>query len=150
MPRINDVYAGDYLKADALDLGGGRYKTVQVTIQTAKVGTVGEGNDAKDQIVISYAEIDQSLGLNKTNAENIARITGSFDTDGWIGKRIELFAGGGDFRSRRPDPFVRREFRCDDRADLSDPDKSPVDHRNHRGRRHRGPRNGASLVRGAT
>jgi hypothetical protein len=51
----------------------------------------GDGKGPKSQIVLSFVGKDKKLGLNFTNANKIAELVGSDDTDEWIGTTIKLF-----------------------------------------------------------
>lgn len=83
--NIKDIYTStsNFLKVD--DLAGHR---VVVEIASYEVKEVGE--EHKKQIVLSFKGKEKVLGLNKTNAEQIARLVGSDDADTWIGCKIKL------------------------------------------------------------
>lgn len=52
-----------------------------------------DGDKGKEQKVILYfAETDKGLVLNKTNWGSIEKVTGSEDTDDWIGKQVTFYA----------------------------------------------------------
>lgn len=86
--KTNEVYAGNFLKADALKGDGGNYNVLRLTIHGARMHKFDDG---AEQIVIGFKEDTRELGLNKTNAGAIEEITGSNDTDDWEGKRIEIY-----------------------------------------------------------
>jgi len=79
--NINQLYGGDYLKADDLQ---GQPRTLTISGWSTK-----EFDDQKTKIVLTFERTTKTLVLNSTNANAIAEAHG-FDTDGWIGKSIEL------------------------------------------------------------
>jgi hypothetical protein len=81
MANINEVFAGNYLKAD--DLKG---KTVTVKIASAEVVEFDNGN----KIVIGFEGKEKKLVLNKTNASIISENLGETETDNWIGATVSL------------------------------------------------------------
>lgn len=78
--NVNNVFPSNYLKA--ADLQG---RTVKVKIERIEMEDMG--NERKP--VITFAGKQKGLALNKTNAQIIASAY-SPETDGWIGKDIEL------------------------------------------------------------
>lgn len=74
--NINDVFSGNFLKAD--DLKG---KTVRVTISKVEVKEFDDGN----KIIVHFQGKEKSLVCNKTNANIIAENVGDPDTDNWVG-----------------------------------------------------------------
>lgn len=88
--RKSDTYGGNYLKATrnaTIDMPG----TPESAILTIKALESHEFDDGKKQRVLLFHEIEQKLGLNVTNWDAIARITGQDDDDNWLGAKIELF-----------------------------------------------------------
>lgn len=79
--NINQLYGGDYLKADDLQ---GQPRTVTISGWSTK-----EFDDGKTKVVLSFEKTTKTLVLNATNANTIAESHG-YDTDGWVGKAIEL------------------------------------------------------------
>lgn len=77
---INNVFPSKYLKAS--DLQG---RTVKVNIDTIAVEEIGK--DRKP--VLMFSGKQKGLVLNKSNAQIIASVY-SPETNGWIGKDIEL------------------------------------------------------------
>lgn len=92
MSSIDDIYAGDNLRADDIQ---GREPTV--TIASVEPREF-KGNDGKLQrkLVISFRGAQKKLVCNRTNAQRIAYLHGK-DYNAWIGKPITLFV----------DPFVQ-------------------------------------------
>lgn len=79
--RLNDVYGGNYLKAE--DLKGG---TPLVTIESVDMKKFDDGA----KLIIKFEGKDKSLVCNSTNASIIEEVTGEKDTDDWVGKTIRL------------------------------------------------------------
>lgn len=71
-----------------------------VTINDAKLKTVGQGEDAEEKLVLSFSEQEKTLILNKTNATTIANLYGD-ETDDWSGKKIALFATEVEFKGKQ-------------------------------------------------
>lgn len=97
MPKIGNIFGGDYLKAEHL---GDR--PVTVTIESVKVKSFDEG----DKLIMSFVGKDKSLVVNRTNANIVAEVLGSTDTDDWEGKRITLVVRKVDFQGKRV-PAIR-------------------------------------------
>lgn len=74
--NINEVFSGNFLKAD--DLQG---KTVRITISKVEVKEFDDGN----KIVLHFQGKDKALVCNKTNASIIAENVGDPETDNWVG-----------------------------------------------------------------
>jgi len=82
MALLKDLFPSKYLKADDLP------RPVLVTISDVAEETM---NDGKAKPVVSFLEEEKSLVMNKTNAERIADITGSNNTDDWIGHQVVIY-----------------------------------------------------------
>lgn len=102
--KTNDVYAGNFLKADSLKGDGGNYNTMRLTIHGARMHKFDDGTE---QIVIGFKEDGRELGLNKTNAAAIEEITGSNDTDDWEGKRVEIYVDKNVMYAGKKIPAIR-------------------------------------------
>jgi len=61
-----------------------------LTITEVEIKEVGQGKDAETKPVISFKEVEKALVANKTNCNTIAKLTGSDDTDDWVGHKIRL------------------------------------------------------------
>lgn len=96
---INKAFPSTYLKA--ADLDG---KTPTVVIKTVKMETVGEDQ----KLVVYFEKAEKGLVLNKTNANTLADIIGSFNTDDWTGHRVRLITAKVEFQGRRV-PAIRIE-----------------------------------------
>ena len=58
-------------------------------LEQVDVSMPGEPKEMK--YALHFAELEKPLIMNSTNAELIKNITGSEDTDGWIGRKIVLY-----------------------------------------------------------
>lgn len=62
---------------------------VPVKIVNVKQETVNAGTEKEEQVLVVYFEgKERGVKLNKTRAKEIKDITGSDDTDGWMGKSM--------------------------------------------------------------
>lgn len=95
--NYNEIFPSKYLKAADLDRG-----PVTTMIEGAPLETLGSGADAQQRLVL-YLHGLKALPLNKTNAKAVAKITGTDDTDGWIGARIEVFPSTTELRGETVD-----------------------------------------------
>jgi len=85
MARLDDIYESKWMRASDL-----RGKAVTYTIARVEAGMVGQGDDAKKQLIATFEEHDKPLGLNKTNAGAIGDVYGD-ETDDWYGRKVVLF-----------------------------------------------------------
>jgi hypothetical protein len=86
MPNINDLKQSKFLKKEDVT------PPILVTIRGFdQMNVSGEGAPPEEKWVLHFNETEKPLVLNPTNGQLIARITGSEDFEGWIGKRIVLF-----------------------------------------------------------
>ncbi len=85
MAKIADAFPSKYLAASDFEDGD-----VTATIVAADIETIGQGQDAARKIVVKLKGLPKAFICNKVNAGTIAKVTGSDDTDDWIGKRITL------------------------------------------------------------
>lgn len=88
--ELSQVFGGDSLKAE--DLQGAE---PIVTIAKVEMKQFDKGN----KLAISFVGKKKVLVCNKTNANRIAFGHGN-DTDGWIGKKIQLFTDLVDFQGK--------------------------------------------------
>jgi hypothetical protein len=86
--KLNEMFPSKY--ANGTDLQG---KPVTVTIQTVRPEQMRPNQAAEEvtKFVVYFVEAKRGVVLNKTLAQQIAKITGSDDTDNWEGKRITLY-----------------------------------------------------------
>jgi hypothetical protein len=81
------MFPTKYVKADELK---GRDVTVTVA-SIVKEHVQVRGGVAKDCWVIAFTETPKLFIVNKTNAETIAKATGTEQASEWVGKRITLY-----------------------------------------------------------
>ena len=96
MATIDSFFPSRFLKAS--DLQG---RPVKVTIAQVKVEQIGREGERKP--VVYFRNTEKGLALNKINAETIAEIAGSVDTEDWQGRQIVLIPAKTDFQGRRVD-----------------------------------------------
>lgn len=82
--NINSAFPSKFLKAS--DLNG---QSVNVKISGVKVESVGQGQESKP--VVYFAGKQKGMVLNKTNANKIANIAGSQDTDEWTDVTVQIY-----------------------------------------------------------
>lgn len=83
--NIDSAFPSNYLKAS--DLGEAQ---PVVTIDRIAVEAIGRNKEMKP--VCYFKGKEKGLVLNKTNANKIAALTGSKDTDDWQGCQIRIYA----------------------------------------------------------
>lgn len=88
--NINEIYSSnsEYLRAD--DIKG--QKPV-VTIEGITTSTNRDKRTGEEytQLVLTFVGKEKKLSLNRTNAQMIAELTGSDNTDDWIGVSLKLY-----------------------------------------------------------
>lgn len=87
--RKSQTYGGNFLKSESLETGNGQHKTMVLTL-TGDIETT-KFDDGKEQRVIGFKETEQRLGLNATNWDSIAEISGKDDDEQWVGTVIEVY-----------------------------------------------------------
>ena len=85
MTKVSDIYGGNWVKAEHL-----KGQNVTVQIESVGVEEVGDGDDKKKQIVLSFVGMEKRLGVNATNAGTIGALYGD-EIEAWAGKPITLF-----------------------------------------------------------
>lgn len=110
--NVNDAFPSNYLKA--ADLNG---RTIQVSIASAKIEEIGQGQRKERKLVLSFYGKEKTFVCNKTNAGTIEKLYGP-DTDAWIGQPIILTAREVEFQGdmvmalrvslQRPQPHVKQ------------------------------------------
>lgn len=83
MPRVSDVYGGNWLEKE--DIGN---RQVIVTIESISVHEMGDG---KRKAAIHFVGKEKALLVNVTNAAAIEAITGTDEMDDWTGTRVVLY-----------------------------------------------------------
>lgn len=109
MPRIGEMF-GKYLKQDDIT------QPTLATIDSVDREEIKSGDHVEQKWVVRFREIEKPLVLNLTNAEIIAEVCKSEDTDEWLGKRVVIYVdpsvmfGGkkvGGLRMRGPKPGAK-------------------------------------------
>lgn len=93
MPKVSEIYAGTYMKGSELNPLGKHYRA---RVNGVRSEVMGQGQDRKEKLVLSLAGANgkpwgKEVVLNKTNSIQLATGFGD-DTDGWIGRTIELWS----------------------------------------------------------
>ena len=83
--KLNEAFPSNFLKAD--DLNG---KQCTMTIESAEVEEIGQGNEKASKLVLAFRGAEKKLVCNVTNAKTIAKVLGTDETDDWIGKEIRI------------------------------------------------------------
>lgn len=83
--NIDSAFPSAYLKAS--DLGTSQ---PVVTIERVEVEPVGRDKEMKP--ILYFKGKEKGVVLNKTNSNMIATLTGSRDTDDWVGCQIRIYA----------------------------------------------------------
>jgi len=95
MARRSDIYGGEWIKATPtgnIEAGPDMPRDDDRMILTIKgKATTHEWDDGRKQAVIAFEETEMRLGLNATNWDAIAAMTGQEDDANWGGTVIELF-----------------------------------------------------------
>lgn len=94
MAKLNEIYGGNYMKAEDIKDRG----DVRVTIERV---SIAEMDDGKKKAVLHFRNTEKTLPLNVTNANMVEELLGSDDTDDWEGKRICLYTCKVDFQGKR-------------------------------------------------
>jgi len=84
--NINEISESKYLKKE--DVGTG--KQVQIT-GLSKENLAREDDTPDYKFVLHFNGPVKPMVLNKTNAQLIAHVLGSQETDDWIGKTVTLY-----------------------------------------------------------
>lgn len=95
--NINEAFPSRYLSATADIPEDG---DLVLTIKEIVSENVGQGAKAEDKPVIYFTEHKKGLIVNKTNAKTISGLYGA-ETDGWVGKKLALFATEVDFQGEQ-------------------------------------------------
>lgn len=86
MPRINEMAESKFIKKEDCD------PPILVTVTQAVQHDVSMQNDPTEmKWCLEFAETTKPLVLNMTHMRQIEAITGSDNTDDWIGKKLVLF-----------------------------------------------------------
>jgi hypothetical protein len=94
MVDVNDIYKTNSDNIKAEDIGNNMWT---LTIKTADVKEFkNKEGQSERKIVLTFAEWEKSLPLNKTNAQSIAGMYGH-NSNAWPGNRVMLFTMMVDF-----------------------------------------------------
>jgi hypothetical protein len=93
MPKLSEIYGGNYMKAE--DIAG---REVNVVIEEV---SIMKDKDDKKKAVLHFKGKDKTLPVNVTNANMIEELLGTDDTDDWVGQRICLYTTKVDFQGKR-------------------------------------------------
>jgi hypothetical protein len=85
--NISALKVSRFLKKE--DCGNGILVTIQGDLTNENVAA--EGAPPEEKPCLHFREVDKPLVLNSTNAQIIAGITGSPETETWNGARIVLY-----------------------------------------------------------
>lgn len=85
MPSYKTAF-GSFLKHE--DLQG---KAIKVTIEEIRQEEINGDHGKEKKLVARFVGKEKGLVLNRTNADSIAEITESEDTDDWSGATIVLY-----------------------------------------------------------
>jgi hypothetical protein len=96
--KRDDLFPRRYFKA--ADLNG---KPIDVTIKSATVEALKNMQGVnEDKLVLGFANQKMYLVVNRTNYDSIAELHGD-DTDGWVGKRVQLYPDKASVGGKRVD-----------------------------------------------
>jgi hypothetical protein len=84
--HISQLKESKFLKKE--DVGSGVLLTIAKVFEE-NVAKEGVAPDMK--WCVEFSEADKPMVLNSTNGQLIAQITGSEDSDGWIGRKVVLY-----------------------------------------------------------
>lgn len=94
--NINNAFPSKYLKSGDIPEDADLILTIKEVVQE----TVGQGEEAESKPIVYFQEQEKGLVLNKTNATAIMGMYGP-ETNGWVGKRIAMFATEVDFAGKQ-------------------------------------------------
>jgi hypothetical protein len=80
-------FQSPYIRSDSVKASG----PVTATISSVEVETVGQGEEAQQKLVAYFDELEQGFVLNKSNLGTLIEISGSDDTDNWLGTVVEIY-----------------------------------------------------------
>ena len=85
MPNVDDIYisGGMYLK-------GEDFVDADDAVLTISGVEIRAFDDGRRKAILSFEETDRRLVLNTVNKDMVVEVTGTKDTDEWIGKVITI------------------------------------------------------------
>lgn len=90
MPHISEIKKSRFLTKE--DCGPGILVTIR---ECSQQNAAKEGADPEMKWALQFDEVDKPMVLNSTNAQLIALICKSEETDAWVGKKIVLYSEPG-------------------------------------------------------
>lgn len=115
--KISEAFPSKYLKA--ADLQGRR---ITATIDQVEMANIG---DDTDKMVVYFVGKEKGFVLNRTNANMIAEIAKSEETEDWHGVKIVIFPTRVDFQGRRVDA-IRVDYPAQSNGHAERPLATPV------------------------
>lgn len=108
MPPYQKFYDRNFLSACDLQDDAGRPLSATVTITRVEAGSLQSPGQVKKRRapVLSFANREKRLVVNKTNAKTIASLYGA-NTDSWVGRRLTIYATTTTFGREKNVPCIR-------------------------------------------
>jgi hypothetical protein len=100
MPRKHEVITSKYFRAADFPEGW----TLTAEIELARLENVGQGNDAKQKLVVYFRRQKPGLVCGSVLWDQFIELTGEENSDNWPGHMAELF--------RTTTPFGREIMPC--------------------------------------
>src|SRR5688572_9897428 len=113
--KLGEAFPSKWLKA--ADLHG---RKIGVTIDSVEMSNIGD----EDKLIVYFKDKSKGLILNVTNANMIAEIAGTDETDNWRGVQIALYSTKVDFSGRRVDA-IRVDYPANSNGTVS-PSQRPA------------------------
>ena len=101
--KVTDAFEGNYI--DALCVTG-KDATLTIKSVTPPNAEKSANGTVIDKPIVYFNETDKGLVLNKTNGRTIGLAHGN-EMDGWVGKKITLFATTTESFGKKDVPCVR-------------------------------------------
>jgi hypothetical protein len=86
---VESMYSGDWNYLNSTNIVSENLNNTMLTIKSAEARKIGQGEEAKTKVVLSFDETSKQLALNSTNSKIIAEKYGD-ETDLWTGKKVTL------------------------------------------------------------
>lgn len=84
--KMNEAFPSKYLNAKDFD------EDQTLTIKEWSQEEFDGDNGKENKVILYFNETPKGFVLNKTNWASIEKVTGSDDTDDWVGRQITLYA----------------------------------------------------------
>lgn len=85
--KINEMKESKYIRKEDVGVNG-KNLTIKSLVQE---NVAGENQPPEMKWILYFNEARKGLALNQTNISLIAHVTGSEETDDWVGKQVQLF-----------------------------------------------------------